>query len=117
MTDKETIRALAVNTLDENKAINISNIDVTALTDVTDYLIICTATSTRHAKSLADKLLRTMKNQGIKPLGIEGEQQSEWILVDLQDVVVHIMLAEIREFYDLEKLWTMTEEMRQQYED
>ena len=117
MIDKQTIRQLAVNILDEHKALDISNIDVTTLTDVTDYLIICSATSTRHAKALADKLIRAMKKQGVKPLGLEGEDQGEWILADLQDVVVHIMLPEVREFYDLEKLWSMTEEMRQKHED
>ena len=112
--NSEEIAALSESTLEDNKALDIDNFDVRELTDITDTMIICTATSTRHAKTLADKLIRTAKNNGIKPLGVEGEQQGDWILIDLSDVVIHIMLADTREFYSLEKLWAMTETARQQ---
>jgi ribosome-associated protein len=116
MLDLSALRKTAVETLDENKARDIKDIDVSQLTDVVDAIIVCTATSTRHASALADKLIRAMKNEGIKPLGVEGAKEGKWILVDLQDIVVHIMLENIREFYDLERLWAMTEEVREKRE-
>lgn len=109
----QAMAELAVATLDDNKALDIKSIDVTGNTDVTDYIVICTATSTRHAQSLTDKVMRELRDHGIRALGTEGAQQNdEWILVDFGDVVVHVMLAEAREFYSLEKLWTFTEEQR-----
>ncbi len=114
--ETNSIKELAYKTLDDNKAININQLDVTELTNVTDCIIICSATSKRHASSLADKLVREMKNHQIQSLGVEGENEGEWILVDLNHVVVHIMLPSVREFYDLEKLWSMTEKFRQQHE-
>lgn len=106
---------LVVNTLEDHKALQITELDVTELTDITDRMIICSATSTRHAHSIADNLITTAKASGVKPLGVEGEEASEWILIDLQDVVVHVMLPEIRAFYSLEKLWGMTEAIRKEY--
>lgn len=113
----EALAELAVATLTDNKALDIKTINVRALTDITDLMIICSATSTRHANTLADKLLRSMREAGIRPAGMEGEQQGDWILVDLHDIVVHIMLKETREFYDLEKLWAMTEKSRKPNEN
>lgn len=117
MLDKNEVHALAVKALDDNKAVDISDLDVTSLTDVTDHVIICSATSSRHAASLADKLIREMKSAGVKPLGVEGQKEGEWILIDLADVVVHIMLPDAREFYDLENLWTITEQFREKHEN
>ena len=91
----------------------IKPINVQKLTDITDYMIICTATSDRHAKALAEKLTRATREVGQKPIGTEGEQDGHWILIDFVDVVVHIMQAETREFYSLEKLWTITESSRE----
>lgn len=99
---------LVTNTLDEHRALQINNLDVTTLTDIADYVIICSATSRRHATTLADKVIRRVKENNVRPLGIEGEMEAEWILIDLFDIVVHIMLPEIRDFYSLEKLWNMT---------
>ena len=80
-------------------------------------MIVCTATSTRHASlTYADKLVRAVRDHGIRPLGVEGEEEGEWILVDLQDVIVHIMLKDTREFYAIENLWEMTREKRRQNE-
>src|SRR3990167_2195037 len=116
MLETAALRDLALKVLDDNKAIDIKDIDVTSLTNVTDRMVVCSATSTRHANALADKLVRAMRDQGIRPLGIEGEEQGEWILVDLVNIVVHIMLPSARQFYDLEKLWRTTEQFRKEHE-
>ena len=110
----DSLKDLVVTTLDDNKAQEITAIDVRDLTQVTDYFVIATATSTRHAKSLADKVGQAAKAQNVMPLSTTGEEAGEWVLLDLQDVVVHIMLPEARQFYQLEKLWGMTEAIRQQ---
>lgn len=111
--DTSALASLIETTLDDNKAIDITDIDIRELTDFTDRLIICTARSTVHAKALSDKVARAARKAGVKPLGIEGEQTADWILIDLQDIIVHIMLAEQREFYSLEKLWTVAKEKRE----
>ena len=95
--------------LDELKAVDITILDVKALTSVTDSMIICTGTSNRHVKSLATAIIQQAKQEKLPILGTEGETAAEWVLVDLGDVVVHIMQAATREFYNLEKLWQMTE--------
>ncbi len=108
-----TVSALAAKTLDEHKAIDIRSIDVTSLTNVTDYIVICTATSTRHAQSLVERVKRKLREEGIHSIGMEGmEQNDPWILVDFGTVVVHVLLEQAREFYNLEKLWSMTQEIR-----
>lgn len=103
------LEQLVMKILEDNKALNITNMDVHELTDITDRMIICSATSTRHAKSLADNLIEAARIQGIKPFGLEGEILGEWVLIDFTDLIVHIMLPEIRNFYSLEKLWAVTE--------
>ena len=100
---------LVIDTLDEYKALRITDCDVATLTDLMDRLIVCSSTSRHHANALADKVIRRAKANGIRPLGVEGEAEAEWILIDLYDVIVHIMLPEIREFYSLEKLWSVVE--------
>lgn len=104
----EQIKALAHDALEELKGKNITTIDVRAMTDVTDYMLICTGTSNRHVKSLADNVALELKKQGNPARGIEGADQMtcEWALVDFGDVVVHVMLPDTREFYDLERLWS-----------
>ncbi len=91
--------------LDEGKANNIKLIDVREKTSITDYFIVASGTSERHVKSLADQVVDKLKRVRVQPLGIEGEQAGEWVLVDLGDVVLHVMLPQTREFYQLEKLW------------
>jgi len=103
---------LVVDTLDDNKAIDIAELDVSQLTDVTDRLIICSALSSRHASAMADKVIKMVKSNGVRPLHVAGESEGEWVLIDLLDIVVHIMLPETRDFYSLEKLWGMTESAR-----
>ena len=98
------IEQLIIETLDENKAVDIRNLDVTHLTDVTDYMIICSGTSNRHVNALADKVQRALKKQQIHPISVQGKETNEWILIDLGDIVVHVMQNEARNFYNLEKL-------------
>ncbi len=107
------LNKLIIDVLEDNKAADITTIDVNKLTGMTDQLIICTATSTRHALALANHVVVASKRNGLKPYGVEGDNVGDWVLIDLQDIVVHIMLAETREFYSLEKLWTVTETARQ----
>ncbi len=93
--------------LEEIKARDAIEIDVRGKTSVTDYMVIASGTSTRHVKSIADEVVRFAKKTGVMPLGVEGEREAEWVLVDLGDVVVHVMLPRVREFYALERLWTV----------
>lgn len=91
--------------LEDHKAKNVTILDVRQLTDLTDTMIICTGNSNRHTKTLLKHVLAFAKQHHLEVLGCEGEQDGEWILIDCIDVVVHIMLPQIREFYNLEKLW------------
>ena len=95
-----------LNDLEQLKATNILPLNVEQLTSVTDFLVIATGTSSRHVGAIADHLVQEMKEHGYSPLGIESDPQNEWVLVDLGDVVVHIMQKQTRDFYQLEKLWT-----------
>ena len=99
--------------VDELKAKDVTEIDVRGRTSVCDYMVIASGTSTRHVKSIADEVIKQTKQQlGVTPLGVEGEREAEWVLVDLGDVVVHIMLPRVREFYALERLWTVGDQPR-----
>jgi ribosome-associated protein len=102
----EQLKDLAIGALDDLKGRDIVALDVRGLTGVTDYMVFCTGSSDRQVKSLANNVEVEAKKLGIKPLGTEGEQVGEWVLVDFGDVIVHVMLAETRAFYDLERLWT-----------
>ena len=104
----EQLKAFIINQLEELKAKEIVTIDVAGISDVTDTLIICTGTSKRHVRSIAEQTALAAKNAGEVPLGVEGIEGSEWVLIDLSNVVVHIMQDETRQFYQLEKLWTET---------
>ena len=102
----EELKDAIVAALEDLKGNQIVSLDVRKLTDVTDYLIIASGSSNRHVKSLADNVTEELKKQGMRPLGVEGEAGSEWVLVDFGDVVAHIMLPATRDFYDLERLWS-----------
>lgn len=101
----EQLRELVVNALEDIKAQDVSVIDVRDRTSVTDYMVLASGTSNRHVKSLADSVVSEAKEQGVRASNIEGSAVSDWILVDLGDVVVHVMMPATREFYDLERLW------------
>ena len=109
----EQLKTTAVQALEDLKAINIAEFDVRGMTSVTDFMIVASGSSDRHVKSLANAVVVACKKAGAKPLGVEGEREGEWVLVDLGDVVVHVMQPRIREFYALEKLWSVTEESRE----
>jgi len=95
----------AVRALEDLKGVDIKVLDVQHLTTVTDWMIICTGTSNRHVKSLADNVAEAARESGTRPLGMEGTESCEWVLVDLGSVVVHVMQVQARAFYQLEKLW------------
>lgn len=103
--ESEALKSLVLEALDDLKAVNPVELDVSGLTDVMDYLVVASGTSNRHVKSLADNVCMEAKKAGVRPLGVEGEQAAEWVLVDFGDVVVHVMLPATRDFYDLERLW------------
>lgn len=105
----ENLSQRAVDALDDLKAQDVVTLDVTGLSDVMDDLIIATGTSNRHVKSLAGNVVDELKKQGIQPIGVEGMDSSDWVLVDYGSVVVHVMLPQTRKFYDLEKLWSPLE--------
>ena len=94
-----------MSALDDIKALDIKVLDVLDQSDVTDIMIIATGNTTRQVKSLANNVVVVAKENGVIPLGMEGEQAADWILIDLGDVVVHVMTPDIRDFYNLEKLW------------
>lgn len=91
----------------ELKAKDVVEIDVRGKSSVTDYMVVASGTSSRHVKSIADEVVKFAKKLDVMPLGVEGEREAEWVLVDLGDVVVHVMLPRVREFYALERLWTV----------
>ncbi len=103
----ESVGELVDDVLDDLKAEAIVRLDVRHLTSVTDLMVIATGRSSRHVRAVAETLLEQGKERGLTPLGIEGLEGGEWVLIDLADVVVHIMLPKVREFYDLEKLWDL----------
>ncbi len=101
----DELKQLVVEAIEELKGNDITCLNVAGQTSLTDHMVIACGTSNRHVKSLADNVAIQCKKNGIRPLGIEGENKSDWVLVDLGDVIVHIMLPATRQFYDLERLW------------
>ncbi|MBE0362512.1 ribosome-associated protein [Pseudoalteromonas ulvae UL12] len=95
----------AVDKIDDMKARDIIKLDVREKSNITDYLVICSGNSKRHVQSIAENVNKEAKAIGLEPLGIEGQTGGEWVLVDLGDVVVHVMQDQSRDFYQLEKLW------------
>lgn len=103
----ETLLATVRDAVEDLKARDVVEIDVREKSSVTDFMVIASGTSTRHVKSIADEVVRFAKRLDVMPLGVEGEREAEWVLVDLGDVLVHVMLPRVREFYALERLWTV----------
>ena len=103
--DATGLTDLVLAALDDRKGVDAVVLDVAALTDVTDHMIIVGGTSNRHVKALVDHVLETVKSRGVPVLGTEGRDQGDWVLLDMADVVVHVMRADARAFYDLERLW------------
>ncbi|MDP2180554.1 ribosome silencing factor [Methylicorpusculum sp.] len=103
----EEILQIVQIVLDERKGHNITVIDVRGKTSVTDYMVLATGTSDRHLKSLVDYVVAELNEKGYKPLGQEGGLGSDWVLLDLGDVIVHVMTDQARQFYQLEKLWSI----------
>ncbi|MEE4379759.1 MAG: ribosome silencing factor [Candidatus Competibacteraceae bacterium] len=103
----EALKSLVITALEELKAVDLKTLDVRDVAGFTDLMVIASGTSDRHVKALADKLVEKCKQAGVRPLGVEGEREAEWVLVDIGDVVVHIMKPDTRDFYNLEKLWSV----------
>ena len=106
---KLTVAQVVAGALDDLKAIDVSQLDVRHLTTVTDTMIVASGRSDRHVRAIADAVVEKCKKEGHRPIGVEGKNVGEWVLVDLGDVVVHVMLPRAREFYNLEKLWDLSE--------
>jgi len=105
--NSEQLCDLVVDALEEIKAVDILKLDVRNMTTVTDWMIVASGTSSRHVQALVDNVAEKAKAAGHRPAGVEGESGGEWVLLDLQDALVHVMLPKVREFYNLEKLWSM----------
>jgi ribosome-associated protein len=105
---RASLKEVVISALDDMKALEIKVLDVRGLTDVADTMVIASGTSDRHVRSVAQKLVEKTKAAGFRPHGVEGQQDSDWVLIDLNEMIVHVMLPRVREFYGLEKLWDMT---------
>ncbi|MGB0503574.1 MAG: ribosome silencing factor [Thalassolituus sp.] len=113
----EQIKELVVDALEDMKAQNIIVLDVRGRTSVTDWMVIAHGTSSRHVSAVAGNVEEKAKHAGLRPKGTEGRNSSDWVLIDLFDVVVHVMTEQARHFYDLERLWGETQEARNQESD
>lgn len=113
MTQDE-LKQLVIDALQDLKAEDITILEVRHKTSITDWLMVATGSSSRHVKSIANNVIVEAKKAGQAPLGIEGENEGEWVLVDLGDVIVHVMQRQVREYYDLESLWSVDVSARQE---
>lgn len=105
--NSEKLSDLVVAALDDIKGQDIVRLDVRDMTTVTDFMIVASGTSRRHVQALVDNVAEKAKEVGRKPIGVEGEDGGEWVLLDLEDALVHVMLPKVRDFYNLEKLWSL----------
>ncbi|ROH84524.1 ribosome silencing factor [Pseudomethylobacillus aquaticus] len=112
MLDLEQLKLAVIDALEDIKAFDITTMDVRKLTSMTSYMIVASANSTRQAKAIADNVREKMRDNGIPLRGTEGEKDGEWVLVDLGDIVVHVMIPSARAYYNLEQLWGATESRR-----
>jgi ribosome-associated protein len=105
---KPSVRAVVLDALTDIKALDVKLLDVRGLTDIADFMVIASGTSDRHVRSVAQRVVEKAKEAGFRPHGVEGQKDGDWVLIDLNELIVHIMLPRVREFYGLEKLWDMT---------
>jgi len=103
-----SLKKIVIDALDDMKALEVKVLDVRGITDVADTMVIASGTSDRHVRSVAKNVVEKTKAAGFRPHGVEGQQDSDWVLIDLHEMIVHVMLPRTREFYGLEKLWDMT---------
>ncbi len=108
----DSMRAAVIDALEDIKGFDINAMDVRKLTNITSYMIVCSATSSRQAKAMGDNVREKMKEKGYEIRGTEGEKEGEWVLVDLNDIIVHIMVPTARAYYNLEQLWGDAEARR-----
>jgi ribosome-associated protein len=99
------LQEVVTTALDDMKAANVKVLDVRGLTDIADTMVVACGNSDRHVRSIAERVVERAKAAGFRPMGTEGQRDGEWVLVDLQDVIVHVMLPRVRELYGLEHLW------------
>lgn len=105
---KSSLKSVVLGALDDMKALEVKVLDVRGLTDIADYMVIASGTSDRHVRSVAQRVVEKTKEAGFRPHGVEGLDDGDWVLVDLHEYIVHVMLPRVREFYGLEKLWDLT---------
>lgn len=106
------LKSVILDALSDMKALEVKILDVRGLTDIADFMVIASGTSDRHVRSVAQRVVEKTKEAGFRPHGVEGQQDSDWVLIDLHEMIVHVMLPRVREFYGLEKLWDMTSAKR-----
>lgn len=104
--DIDALKNKVIDLLDTMKAEHVQTFNVAELTSVTDYMIVSSGTSNRHVRSIASYVVEGLRDEGVKPVGSEGEEHGEWVLIDYGDVVLHVMQPQTRDFYQLEKLWS-----------
>ncbi len=105
---KPALQNVVADALADMKALDVKTLDVRGLTDIADYMVIASGTSDRHVRSVAQRVVEKTKEAGFRPHGVEGQQDGDWVLIDLSEMIVHVMLPRVREFYGLEKLWDMS---------
>jgi ribosome-associated protein len=105
---RKKLKTVVIDALADMKALEVKLLDVRGLTDIADYMVIASGTSDRHVRSVAERVVERTKEAGFRPHGVEGQHDSEWVLIDLNEMIVHVMLPRVREFYGLEKLWDIT---------
>ena len=103
-----SLKTVVLDALDDMKALEVKFLDVRGLTDIADFMVIASGTSDRHVRSVAQRVVEKAKEAGFRPHGVEGQQDGDWVLIDLNEMIIHVMLPRVREFYGLEKLWDMT---------
>lgn len=105
LAQRGKLKTVITDALADMKALQVKLLDVRGLTDIADFMVIASGTSDRHVRSVAQRVVEKVKEAGFRPLGVEGQQDGDWVLIDLSEVIVHVMLPRVREFYGLEKLW------------